>query len=77
MIIRIDVETRTLYPGVMTWAELIDTVTACAPVDQRTPILEGSRQTRAGTIRVYADNEDALGLNVHPLNPDAPRSARQ
>lgn len=52
MKIRILVQTPTRHPGVMTWRELIDTITEIAPVDHRTPILPGPRQTRPGSIIV-------------------------
>lgn len=52
MRIRIMVKTPTRHPGVMTWHELIDTINAIAPVDHRTPILTGPRQTQHGSIVV-------------------------
>lgn len=57
MKIRIEVETPTRHPGVMTWRELIDTITDIAPTDHRTPILPGPRQTRKGSIIVESADE--------------------
>jgi hypothetical protein len=56
--ILIEVDTPTAHPGVVTWRELIDTITAIAPVDHRTPILPGTRQTRAGSIHVISGDSD-------------------
>lgn len=58
MRIRIEVETPTRYPGVMTWRELIDVIDSIAPVDHRTPILPGKRQTRHGSIVVESGESE-------------------
>lgn len=57
MKIRIVIDTPTRHPGVMTWGELIDTIDRIAPVDHRTPILPGVRQTRNGSIIVESTDE--------------------